>query len=139
MRQYIRHPADIPIELVPAEDAGARSRLLDAGIGGLALRSRRAFAPARVVTVRIAWVQPPFSATARVAWCRSCKGGYELGLAFIDSDDAFRARMVEQVCHIEHYRRRQLRTGGREMTADEAAREWIECRAARFPAAWTGS
>ncbi len=135
MRQYIRHPADIPIELV-ASDSGPTPRLLNVGAGGLELRTRTALAPARVVTVRIACVEPPFSAAARVAWCRTCKGGFILGLAFIDEDDAFRARMAEQVCHIEHYRRRQLRAAGRRMTAEDAAREWIERKAARFAAAW---
>ncbi len=134
MRKYIRHPADIPIELSPLDDDGASlPRLVNVGSGGLALRSARAFRPAREVTVRVPWVQPPFSATARVVWCRPREGGYELGLAFTDADDAFRARMVEQVCHIEHYRRQQL-AKGRVLAAEEAAREWIERNAARFPA-----
>ncbi len=134
MRQFIRHPADIPIELTPVDDAGVLPpRLVNVGCGGLALRSRLAYRPARVVIVRVPWVQPPFSATARVVWCRACEDGYELGLAFTDADDAFRARMVEQVCHIEHYRRQQFETEGRMLTAEEAAREWIEGNAARFP------
>jgi hypothetical protein len=137
MRQYIRHPADIPIELSPVDDAGALPpRLFNVGGGGLAVRSALSFPPARVVTVRVPWVQPPFTATARVIWCRPCKGGYELGLAFTDADDAFRARMVEQVCHIEHYRLQQ-RAKGRDLTAEDAAREWIESNAARFPDAGT--
>ncbi|HSD42920.1 MAG TPA: PilZ domain-containing protein [Burkholderiales bacterium] len=75
-------------------------RLVNVGMGGLAFRSDSPFRPAHVVKVRIACVRPAFETTARVAWCRSCTGGYELGLAFLDPDEAFRARMVEQVCHI---------------------------------------
>jgi hypothetical protein len=136
MRHFIRHPADIPIEVTPVDQGGARPpRLVNVGMGGLAFRAHDPCAPAHVVTVRINYVHPPFESRARVAWCRPCDGEYELGLAFIDPDDAFRARMVEQVCHIEHYRRQVRETEGRSLTPEEAAREWIERNAAQFPAA----
>ncbi len=135
MRQFIRHPADIPIEVSPANgDGGPPPRLVNVAMGGLAFRSRRAFEVARIVKVRIACVRPPFETTARVAWCRACGDGYELGLAFVDPDDAFRARMVEQVCHIERYRRQVREREGRHLTQEQAAQEWIERHAARFPA-----
>jgi hypothetical protein len=59
--------------------------------------------------------------------------GYELGVTFLDAEDAFRARMVEQLCHIEDYRRSVMRTQGRELSLDEAATEWIEKFAEDFP------
>jgi hypothetical protein len=134
MRQFIRHPADVPIEVSPVDQGSGRPpRLVNVGLGGLAFRSHSAFRPAHVVKVRIDCVRPAFETTARVAWCRACDGEFELGLAFTDPDDAFRARMVEQVCYIEHYRREIRDTEGRELTAEEAAREWIERNAARFP------
>jgi hypothetical protein len=136
MRQFIRHPADIPIEVNPVDEGGARPpRLVNVGMGGLALRSHSAFRPAHVVKVRIDCVRPAFETTARVAWCRACDGEYELGLAFTDPDDAFRARMVEQICYIEHYRKEVRATQGRVLSAEAAAREWIERNAAGFPAA----
>jgi hypothetical protein len=134
MRQFIRHPADVPIEVSPVGQGGGRPpRLVNVGLGGLAFRSHSAFRPAHVVRVRIDCVRPAFETTARVAWCRASDGEFELGLAFTDPDDAFRARMVEQVCYIEHYRREVRDTEGRELTAEEAAREWIARNAARFP------
>jgi hypothetical protein len=136
MRQFIRHPADIPIDVSPVDEGGARPpRLVNVGMGGLAFRSHSAFRPAHIVRVRIDCVRPAFETTARVAWCRACDGEYELGLAFTDPEDAFRARMVEQICHIEHYRNEVRATQGRTLTAEDAAREWIERNAARFPAA----
>lgn len=135
MRQFIRHPADIPIQVSPVDEGGARPpRLVNVGMGGLAFRSHSPFRPAHVVRVRIDCVRPAFETTARVAWCRGCDGEYELGLAFTDPDDAFRARMVEQICYIEHYRNEVRATQGRVLTAEEAAREWIERNAAGFPA-----
>jgi hypothetical protein len=134
MRHFIRHPSDIPIEVSPVDQGGGRPpRLVNVGLGGLAFRSHSAFRPAHVVRVRIDCVRPAFETTARVAWCRACDGEFELGLAFTDPDDAFRARMVEQVCYIEHYRKEVRDTEGRELTTEEAAREWISRNASRFP------
>jgi hypothetical protein len=59
--------------------------------------------------------------------------GYELGVTFLEAEDAFRARMVEQLGHIEDYRRSVQRIEGRELDMDEAAHEWIEKYAANFP------
>jgi hypothetical protein len=57
---------------------------------------------------------------------------YEIGVAFEDSLDAFRIRMVEQVCQIERYRLSVLGCEGRELTTEEAAREWIARYADQF-------
>ena len=44
-------------------------------------------------------------------------------------------RMVEQICHIEHYRNELLQTEGREISSEVAAKEWIEKYAHTFPGA----
>ena len=54
-------------------------------------------------------------------------------MSFIDAQDAFSARMVEQVCHIDDYRKSVRRLEGRELDAEEAAAEWISRHAAEFP------
>ena len=56
-----------------------------------------------------------------------------MGVSFVDPDDAFRTRMVEQICHIEHYKKEILEKEGRELTGEEAALEWIKRYAGRFP------
>ncbi len=57
-----------------------------------------------------------------------------MGVQFLDASDAFRVRMVEQVCAIEEYRRQQVEEEGRELSREEAAREWIATYGSRFPA-----
>jgi hypothetical protein len=44
-----------------------------------------------------------------------------------------RARMVEQVCYIENYKKVVYQTEGRLLTAEEAAMEWICKYASQFP------
>ncbi|MEY8879476.1 MAG: PilZ domain-containing protein [Leptothrix sp. (in: b-proteobacteria)] len=135
MRQYIRHPIDMPIE-IRTDPAGGASALAarDISVGGLALRSARAVAPGTPVEVRIPFVEPAFEARARVVWCRPRQeAGYDLGVTFLDAEDAYLARMVEQICHIEDYRRSVWRNEGRQLDPEQAAAEWIARYAAQFP------
>jgi hypothetical protein len=134
MRQFIRHPADVPIE-VSAGDPSDRAahQASNVSLGGLAFRAARELAPGQVVEVRIHCVRPVFETRARVVWCRERDGGFDLGVQFLTAEDAFRARMVEQVCHIETYRKTVQETEGRLLTGKEAAMEWIARYAAEFP------
>jgi len=68
-----------------------------------------------------------------VTWCKHRKGGFDIGVSFNDSATDYAVRMVEQVCHIEQYRAKVKEEEGRELTSQEAAEEWIERYAARFP------
>jgi len=141
MRQFIRHPIDVPVEIgISGADPPACYHTHDISLGGLAFRSGCAVTPGQSVDIGIGLVQPPFRARARVAWCRPHPlSGYELGVTFLDADDAFRARMVEQLCHIEDYRLSVQRIEGRELDVDAAAAEWIEKYAAQFPEIGSGS
>jgi hypothetical protein len=78
-------------------------------------------------------VDPPFDAKARVVWCRPENSKYLVGVEFLDKADAFRSRMVEQVCTIEEYRQQVRRAEGRTLSSQEAAEEWIVKYAGAFP------
>lgn len=133
-RAYLRHPADIPIRIRanPIQEVSPR-RLKDVGVGGLACRSDKELAVGTRVEVCIELVNPPFKAEGRVAWCKRCGGHHELGIQFVEADDAFAARMVEQICHIEQYRHDALRCEGRVLDGRSAALEWISRYADSFP------
>jgi hypothetical protein len=134
-RRFIRHPIDIPIEASDAVGAnvGADIQAFSVGQGGLAFHSARPYRPGTLIRVRIACVDPAFESHARVAWTRGTEPDAEVGVEFLNSEDAFRARMVEQVCHIEKYRLAILETQGRRLTFERAATEWISKYAAEFP------
>ena len=134
MRKFIRHPTGIPIEVkVRGQMAPSAHKTVNLGVGGLAFRCDRDFSQGEVVEICIPFVQPPFGAEARVAWCKPHGSGFELGVEFLNRDDAFMARMVEQVCHIENYQKAVRRNEGRQLSPEEAAREWISKFAAKFP------
>jgi PilZ domain len=135
-RRFIRHTADVPIEVRSVGDGEAVVQQgMNVSEGGLAFLSDTCPRVDDVIELRIPEVDPPFEAHARVIWCRPEEGKFLVGVQFLDASDAFRARMVEQVCTIEKYRRDVHEQEGRELTAQEAAAEWITRFAGRFPTA----
>jgi predicted ATPase len=132
MRAFLRHPSDIPIEL--KENARSRAeRLNNVSFGGLACESREYLEQNTLVNIRLPTIQPAFATTGKVVWCTKRNGNYDVGIQFLDESDLFLTRMVEQLCHIEHYRNEVRTSEGRSLSGEEAAREWIAKHAHDFP------
>ena len=137
MRQYIRHPSSMPIEFDVSNSERHiehhRETLTDVSNGGLSFYSSDKIDPGKMVHVRIDVKPPPFDANGIVIWCHKSGDGYRIGLRFNDDEVAYSLRMIEQICHIEHYRGEVLRNEDRKLTSEEAAVEWIDKFAASFP------
>ena len=159
VREFIRHTVDVPLqfraidadhpELGPLLDdapvasgdgasgdgtGASHGHSRNVGFGGLAFDSNFCPTPGQLIELKIPTVNPPFIAKARVAWCRANPdGGYLIGASFLDASDAFKSRMVQQVCSIENYRKEVKEREGRELTVQEASAEWISKYAGRFP------
>ena len=134
MRKFIRHPSDIPIDFSIEELAlDERDYLNDISFGGLSFRSKIAVKVGATITIKIPFLEPEFHARGVVRWCRRRGAVYDVGVAFDDQEEAFKTRMVEQICHIEHYKREVYEKEGRVLTGEEAALEWIRRYASRFP------
>jgi hypothetical protein len=133
-RRFIRHTADVPIEVRAVEMDGARMHPgLNVSEGGLSFVSDDDIPLGSTIEIRIPAVHPPFEAHARVVWRKPEDSRYCIGVEFLDAAMAFRARMVEQVCAIEEYRRQVFRDEGRRLSREDAAREWIGRFAEKFP------
>lgn len=134
VRSYIRHPFDIPIEIVPETlEKPSDDQLKNISHGGLAFNSAVALKVGDIVRVRINLVNPDVKITGKVKWCKKKSSQFEVGLEFLDKGDEFKMRMIEQVCHIEHYKREVFAKEGRDISSQEAALEWIEKYAETFP------
>ncbi|EXJ13697.1 PilZ domain-containing protein [Imhoffiella purpurea] len=133
-RQFLRHPSDMPISYSLREVVADHSDYLrNIGEGGLCFRSRIAIMPGTGIHIEIPIAEPVFEAEGIVVWCREGGDSYEVGVRFEGIDVEYGLRMVEQVCHIEHYRREMLEREGRALSGEEAAMEWIQKYAERFP------
>ena len=117
MRRYPRHPSSIPIELVAQQQSPLGPiRMDNVGTGGIACAVARPLPVGAQVQLRIPLVWPDYHGRGVVVWCRPESDGYEVGIQF-DADEAFKSKMVQQLCQIEEYRR-AMRDRGRELDGE---------------------
>jgi PilZ domain len=134
MRQYIRHPSDIPISYKPeGTDEHTEENLRNIGHGGLSFTSKKPIEIGTTIHIRIPIRKPAFEAKGIVSWCHKENDCYEVGVSFATEHTEFRVRMVEQVCYIEHYKKEILEKEDRFLSGKEAAEEWVSKNAAGFP------
>ena len=134
-RRFIRHPADIPIEYSLRDASASRHPYLtDVGYGGICFRADTRIEPGTRIHIRIPVGDPAFEAEGVVVWCRRRQERFQVGMQFDEETTRFSVRMVEQICHIEQYRKDMLKREGRYLSGAQAAAEWVKNHAADFPA-----
>ena len=133
-REYIRHPSKVPLIVVPHSARQQLSlKLNNVSVGGLAFESPVEFHVNSLIKIKIPSTQPVFKVNAVVQWCREIKDYFEMGVRFLDPEDLFRVRMVEQVCHISEYRKEAQKITGKRIAWNKASMEWIEKNGGSFP------
>lgn len=135
MREFIRHPVSVPFQLqqLDGELQYGMSTLNNVSIGGVSCLSSDPVEKGKTVKLKIESINPNFEITGKTVWCRVRKDQYEIGIEFILTEDkAFLLRMVEQICYIEDYRNEVLQSEGRDLSSEQAAKEWIEKYASNF-------
>ncbi len=76
-------------------------------------------------------LNPDMRIPGYVAWCLRRKHGYLVGIAFVDEQTLFSARMGEQVCQIERFcRQHDAHSDLQEVQA--LALEWVQEHADEF-------
>ncbi len=132
-RDFIRHPVVVPLDIDIADYCVGRKKSRDIGLGGLCFSNESPIEPGVVVHLNIHISKSVFEVDAVVRWCQSDGERFDIGVQFPSGESAFAVRMVEQICHIRAYKLRQQLVAGRELTDEEAAAEWIQKYAHRFP------
>ena len=136
-RLYVRHPSDVPIAWKLEDIAVQGSEpLKNVSQGGLAFMSTTELTLGASVVIQIPAIDPQMSLRGVVVWCEEYGTDpeeFEVGVRFVDENNHFRMRMVEQICHIEHFKHELLATEGRAISGEEAALEWIKRYANDFP------
>ncbi|MBL1142141.1 MAG: PilZ domain-containing protein [Proteobacteria bacterium] len=136
MREFIRHPSSIPVQLVQqgGDINPGTNTLNNVSFGGVSCLCSEPVDKGSSVKMTIACIDPSFEISGVAVWCKPNHNLYEVGVEFIVSKDKlFLLRMIEQICHIEHYRNEVLHEEGRQLDSEEAAKEWIEKHAENFP------
>jgi hypothetical protein len=98
-RKYLRHPAEVPIEYkASGQSEGNEDQIKDISFGGLCFRTRHYIEPGTLLTLRFPTINSDIELRGRVVWCRQEKYWEEVGVEFLDENEAYRARTVEEIC-----------------------------------------
>ena len=133
-RKFKRHEADIPIEVCLTDLVAHKKEYLNnISFGGLSFKSRESVEKGTLIDIRIPLVRPMFESKGKVAWCRKEDDVFNIGVEFVTPADGFKLRMLEQICDIEAYKKEIRKKEGRHITGEDAAIEWINKYADKFP------
>lgn len=133
MRQFIRHPTSIPLEFSVDDYQEDMRNMYNISEGGVSFVCKNKIEVGAIIRIAIRTLKPDIELVGRVVWNNLLDTGeYLVGVKFTESEH-YRARMVEQVCYIEEYKKKVFQEEGRELSSEEAANEWISRYASRFP------
>jgi hypothetical protein len=128
---FLRYPGEVPMRYQPCRPSG--DGICAGTAGGICFPCGEPLAPGTLVHLSLAAPHGVERFTVRIAWCRPEGVEFLAGASLLGEDDACRARMVAQLCHIDLYRRQEL-ASGRDLDEDTAASEWIARYAHQVPA-----
>jgi len=134
-RRYYRHPIEFPIYVRETHmQHRESSHTKDISEGGLYFLWKNAIPSNEVVDIAIPVHDQVFSMRARVAYSRrdGKTGQFHIGLAFEDAPSVFRAKLAEEMIQIKKYREKMRAHRGRDMSEEEAAKEWVAHNGERF-------
>jgi len=132
-RQFVRHPSSIPIEVRLLTGDRESVCVSDVSLSGLAFTFHWPIAIGVMVEVQVPRLTEHIGIAGRVVRCSGKGMEWMIGIVFEDRREVFRMRMVQQICHIEDYRKKVMEIEGRSISSDAAAAEWIAMSAASFP------
>ncbi len=135
-RRFVRHPVSVPLEYVVLPEGGNRRDQVsrDLSRNGISFPCTAPPPVGARLLIRIRVGGVVFEVEGRVVRIAREERGWLVGVAFDSTRAWYRARMVEQICHIEAWRKSQEEKG-RRLTFSQAAEEWIRKKASSFPPA----
>ncbi len=110
-RQYIRHPAEISIEYsMEGMDKDGLDVTRNISYGGLCFRSHLYMETGTILSLKFPTINPRYQVQGKVVWCSRKKGYTEIGVQFLDENDAYRAQMIEEICELKSHQMKTMST-----------------------------
>lgn len=140
-RRFIRHPLSIPISYKiiknmqnVVKEKGVPAMTANVSMGGLLFSTKHPVKVGSLILIKLPFKDKIFNVQSKVVHCaRSPETKlYNIGSSFYRFSDAFKTKLVEQIYLIAEYRDLRSIQLGREISLEEASREWIERYAERF-------
>ncbi len=139
-RRFIRHPLCFPLAYKVVDKgirgAGkeARSNTINISMGGLLFAAKRPVDAGSTIIVKMPFENKVFNIRAKVVRCDKNPETKlnNIGVRFYRTNDAFKVKLIEQIYLISEYRDLKSMQLGRQVTLEEASREWIKRYSERF-------
>jgi len=134
-RRFTRFPPNIPIEIEIELGKNVlidKDFLNDISLEGLSFKFTFSIDQGKTININIPLDKSKFRIKAEVKWCEATDGLFNIGVKFLDSTDSFKAKIYKQLRQIEAYKFEVFERDGRELTFNEAAKEWIDKYAKKF-------
>ena len=139
-RRFIRHPLSIPISYKvlkttrDVNDKGVPAMTANVSMGGLLFSTKRPVKVGALIEIKLPFKDKIFNVKSKVVHCAKSSEAkvYNVGSSFYRFSDAFKTKLIEQIYLIAEYRDLRSIQLGREISLEEASREWIERYAERF-------
>ena len=139
-RRFIRHPLCFPLSYkvvdqgAKGDDKGARTNTINISMGGLLFAAKRPVDPGSTIIVKMPFENKIFNIRAKVVRCDKNPETNlnHIGVRFYRTNDAFKVKLIEQIYLISEYRDLKSMQLGRQVSLEEASREWIKRYSERF-------
>lgn len=136
IRRHVRQVTGIPVEVTIDHQQDyhcADDSITNVSLGGLCFVASDRLEINDPIQVRFPVLNQEGSLNGKVVWCQKTRRGYEVGLEFADPGEVERLKVIDQICEIENFRQAEQREG-RNLSGEQAAREWVEQYAGEFSA-----
>lgn len=142
-RHFIRHPMCFPLRYRVLRKWPSRlisngkedsSTTINVSRGGLMFSAKNAVKRGVVIAIRMPFQDKIFKIKAKVVHCSKNAETklYNIGVCFLRFGDAFKVKLIEQMYLISEYRDLRSVQLGRDISLQEASKEWIERYSERF-------
>ncbi len=135
-RHFIRHPICYPLEFEYApKNISEKTETINVSRGGLLFLSKYRLKNGKIIILKLPIWDKIAKIRARVMHVDKDNEDpkmYNVGVAFYRYSDAFKVKLIEQIYLIDEYRSLRSVQLGRNISFDEASREWIKRYSKRF-------
>jgi len=141
-RHFIRHPVCFPLSyrMVPPAKSDqppsgeGKATTINISVGGLMFSATHPADIGSKVAIKIPFQDRVFNVKGNVVHCEKSieTKFYNVGINFYRITDAFKVKLIEQIYLISEFRDLWSVQQGREVSLEEASREWIKRYSARF-------
>jgi c-di-GMP-binding flagellar brake protein YcgR len=132
-RHFIRHPLSLPLayKILKPRLSSARqeqlSKTINLSMGGLLFAAKHPVKTDSIIAIRMPFEDKVFNIKAKVVRCVNNPETrlYDIAASFFRTNEAFKAKMIEQIYLIAEYRDLLNLQLGKEVSLEEASRRWV--------------